>query len=587
MVRQRCQPDALVREANVREIKRRHWTKVSLLGLLAAGIWAPSAAAQLQTQNPPTLDDQLRRFLSLGDGAGCTTLRNGQSLTAFEASVGNELKAICGPSAVGSASSLGGAINSSQATKTVSQFKIARRRLDQRLRPRPSSGSGSGGQRRSDNDWVQFAAIQAQTMSDAPLGYSGSREDTGTGLGVFGEFEFEQRERESTLRETGYDVDGAGGTFGFDWAGESTAAGVWVRYTDEDGDYLGGAPLIANGASTVAPGAAAVLSNPSVLDSLCGGATGGGEIGFEEFGGGGFFGMRFGGSAFADVSISYANRDMTYARDACAIEIPSTTIDPVAFDGGFLFIDSDRDGRLDRAFDPIANTGAEAITDDIFAGRISGATSSAQYSASVRSGFDMEFGGLVIGPRASLSFSRTEIDGYTETGVNSLTAPTVVIPGSSTIEDRTTCLALWAADTAATPDPTCGYLLRPGAPTGLEMSYSDRSYDSLQIEAGAEISYAFDFGGWALVPFGSAYWRHEFQDDFQTATARMAEDTRGANAFFFDFAYDPLSSDSATISAGVAAMLGEKAMARLEVSRLVADDFFDATSLAASFRIRF
>jgi hypothetical protein len=136
--------------------------RTRLLGALLLGLAASTAHAQSQ---PLSLDDQLRDQLALGDANGCVDLLritpadidtdNGETpgdvvndelerLADDLDQIDKELRAICGPSAVGSASSLGGALDSVQATKTVSQFKLARRRIDQRLPRRgrrPTSAS--------------------------------------------------------------------------------------------------------------------------------------------------------------------------------------------------------------------------------------------------------------------------------------------------------------------------------------------------------------------------------------------------------------------------------------------------------------
>lgn len=96
------------------------------LGVLLAA-WsvfgATRAYGQTATPTPPpsTQDDQLRLQLALGEAAGCYRLLRvansgsdvANALALFGTQIGNELRAICSPSAVTSASSLAGAFRRS------------------------------------------------------------------------------------------------------------------------------------------------------------------------------------------------------------------------------------------------------------------------------------------------------------------------------------------------------------------------------------------------------------------------------------------------------------------------------------------
>ena len=85
----------------------------------------------------------------MGNAAGCLPFlgipandpdANNKLLTALNnpnSGLGNELKAIRGPSAVISSSALGGGMQSLQPVKTVTQFRLARNRIDQRLTSKP------------------------------------------------------------------------------------------------------------------------------------------------------------------------------------------------------------------------------------------------------------------------------------------------------------------------------------------------------------------------------------------------------------------------------------------------------------------
>ena len=165
-------------------VARRRMTAPRCAAWLGAAVWlvcSPTPSHAQTTATPPTQDEQLRDQLGLGNAAGCFTLLGVDqadvdiTLDDLGSQIGNELRAICGSSAVTSASSLGGGLNTLQATKTVSQFRLVRRRIDQRLqrqRPRPPS--------RSLRSYLQAQPI-APTLTYADTPFEAS--------GVFGEIE--------------------------------------------------------------------------------------------------------------------------------------------------------------------------------------------------------------------------------------------------------------------------------------------------------------------------------------------------------------------------------------------------------------
>ena len=121
---------------------------IFLIQVLAITIYARPAVGQSTTSPtpPPTQTEALTGTLGLGAASGCFTLvsrrhqrrvRCRNALALAGNAIGNELRAICSPSAVTSASSLGGGLQSLQPVKTVTQFRFARSRIDQRLTSKP------------------------------------------------------------------------------------------------------------------------------------------------------------------------------------------------------------------------------------------------------------------------------------------------------------------------------------------------------------------------------------------------------------------------------------------------------------------
>ena len=120
-----------------------------VLATTALGVLPSYGQSTTSTTPPPTQDTTLRTTLGLGNAAGCLPLLRIQSndpdafdkvVTALQnpnSGLGNELRAICAPSAVASSSALGGGMQSLQAVKTVTQFRLARSRIDQRLTSKP------------------------------------------------------------------------------------------------------------------------------------------------------------------------------------------------------------------------------------------------------------------------------------------------------------------------------------------------------------------------------------------------------------------------------------------------------------------
>jgi uncharacterized protein YhjY with autotransporter beta-barrel domain len=113
---------------------------------------------------------------------------------------------------------------------------------------------------------------------------------------------------------------------------------------------------------------------------------------------GGFVGTRA-GKVFADLAVQYSRRDYDYRRNVCAIETPTTT-DPIVADPG----------------SPSGFSMGGVDLDDIYAGKIKGSTKHTEWSVSGRAGYDFGNERLLWGPRLSLTYLRSKIDGFSESG---------------------------------------------------------------------------------------------------------------------------------------------------------------------------
>lgn len=535
----------------------------SLLVLLSVLCLPVTAFAQGTTgapSPPPTQDRQLRDQLGLGDAQGCLSLYGfdpstgydpgpdpdapqdfGEYLLGLGSSIGNELRAICGPSAVTSASSLGGGMNTLQATKTATQFRLARRRIDQRLMPAGSTASPSAPSpppgppaRAPGNAFTLFAPISAAGTSVVAADW-GDDVDA-TGLGLFGEIRFDRRERVGTAYESAYDVDARSFTAGADYLNGRALVGGWFSRLTEDGSFTRFSPLIEDASGTTSR---SVLTDPGVLSRVCGGLTTGGTLGSTTTAIGGFVGGGFGQASFADATFGWSRRANRYARNVCVIETGPTS--GVTYENGVLRSDN-----------------GQTIVDDIYAGTLSGAHDVDELNASFRLGGNYGRDRWMIGPRGSFTLSRTVTDPYAETG-KSTVANEVRSNGDQIVTRRTL-----------------------GGPIGIEMAYDRQSYTSALLEGGAEVAVRAG----RVVPFASGYWRHEFLDGYRLVTAHFVQDRR-TTPKRFTFGHDRPDADSLLVGFGAAVAAGTRGFVRVEANTLLLDRLFSLFSFSASARVQF
>ncbi len=532
---------------------------VALLATLVLGL--PSGRALAQAK-PPSQDDQLRSLLGLGDAAGCWRLlgvqQNGNDvdlkLKDLNTQIGSELRAICGSSQVTSASSQGGAINSLQATKTVAQYRLVRRRIDQRL-----------DQRRTTRPTRQLVGV--------PMPLSPMQDFATDGrLAVFGEFELERRNRSQTLYETGYEADVGGLTIGVDYLLRGGVVGAWIGQANQDAALNENGPLIGSPFGATDEAFRRLLNDATVRAAVCGAAPAPGSFTQSATRAGGFAGRRLGDNGFVDIAISASRRAHESSRGLCAIENQGTP----AFAANVIFNDANSNGRVDAGeivagpgrgllFNDANNNGvvnlAESVFDDIFAGTLRGRTNIQELSASFRTGADYGGAHWRVGPRVSATVSRATTSAYAETGSSS-------------------------ADNRVRSNDGTVIVRALGGPIGLELAYDAQSRASVLLDAGAEIAYRMTTRRGDIVPHASAMLRHEFVNDLQIVTVRLAQDLR-ATPTRFTFATDGRDPNAALITAGVSAELSTRASARIEVTHLVADSLYRSGALSAQFRWRF
>lgn len=520
---------------------------VAVAVLASASLIGSAMAQTTVTPKPPTQDQQFRNQLGLGVAAGCVPLlglnatADGQAvaaaLTAAGTSIGNELRAICGPSAVTSASSLGGGLNTLQATKTATQFRLVRRRIDQRLTPKPPSRpSRELGQAffraAASPDFGAGAGTTAAAGSAGAAAQQGGTAASASRVGLFGEVDFDNRDRIDTEYESGYQSDAKGFAVGVDYLHGRALVGGWFGTTTRDAEFTSFGTLLGSGSNAEFR---SVLSAPGVLSRVCGGLSDGGTFNQQTMRLGGFVGAAIGAAGFVDAAVGWSRRQHDYARSICAIEADPSGI-------------RIENGVLRNSF---------GVVDDIYAGTVTGLNTIRDLDISGRVGTALGNDNWTFGPRVAMTITKSTTDAYIETGRSTVANP--VEPVFENTVNRTL-----------------------GGPIGFELAFDQQSRTSVLLEGGGEIA------GRAgpVVPFASAFWRHEFKDDYHLLTARFAQDRRQAPRRF-TIGNDRPDSDSLLFGAGVAVPVGERGAVRVEVTQLAYDNLFAARAISVQARVGF
>ena len=508
------------------------------LGAIAVGVLPSYGQSSSSSTPPPTQDSTVRFQLGIGSAQGCLPLlgiasndpnANDKLIAALKnpnSGLGNELRAICGPSAVISSSALGGGMQSLQPVKTVTQFRPARNRIDQRLtsKPKPTPPRKPG---------KEIAPNGFQGAQINPTAGLGPR----TGAGIFGEVEFAGRNRTDTSYESGYDSDVSSFSIGADYAtGNGAIVGGWYGRASQEGAFTRFTPIFATTGNENSQNAA-VLNDPAVFTRVCGGLSNGGTLEQTANQIGGFAGY-LGARGFVDGTFAWTNRDHEYARNVCTIETQGLV-------------------QFNPATGVLTDSAHPQGVDDIFAGTLSGLSQIDEISFSVRGG--AEAGNHIVsgGPRVIFTVTRGTTAAYIETGRNTV-ANTVTFNNGDKIT-RTL-----------------------GGPIGTELAFDEQTRTSMLLEAGGEFSVHVG----RVSPFFAAYWRHEFNGDYPIVTARMAQDQR-TTPTLLSFGFDAYDRNAFQFGFGANAVAGEQFVVRAEYTNLVSDAIFSGQMFSIQARVRF
>jgi uncharacterized protein YhjY with autotransporter beta-barrel domain len=185
-------------------------------------------------------------------------------------------------------------------------------------------------------------------------------------------------------------------------------------------------------------------------------------------------------------------------------------------------------------------------------------------------GYDFGDERFLWGPRLSVTYLRSELDAFTESGQTSVT---------NTVESNTPFDPINDPRGLTTTRAT-------GDPIGLELVFGDQDRTSLQTEAQLVVAYRFEPEFGAIVPRVSASWIHEFEGERELVTVHMAQDLR-PRPTRFSFTTDSADENKGVVAFGLTALLGARFAADLEVAHLVADEKFDSTAVTAQARWQF
>lgn len=158
----------------------------------------------------------------------------------------------------------------------------------------------------------------------------------------------------------------------------------------------------------------------------------------------------------------------------------------------------------------------------------------------VNAGFDVSRGAFSFGPYVGVMRTRSKVDGYTERDLSG---------------------------------------------SGLHMSYSSTTRDSLLAHAGMRMSYAVSTGGGVVVPQLRVEYQHEFEDDVQRIGARFVLDSSATEYALTN----NWNGDSDSINAGlsIAFVLKNGWMPFFDYSVLLGNDDLDRQRATLGLRVEF
>lgn len=161
----------------------------------------------------------------------------------------------------------------------------------------------------------------------------------------------------------------------------------------------------------------------------------------------------------------------------------------------------------------------------------------------VAGGYDFNTGGWTLGPRLSLEYIDTDIDGFTEK-----------------MSDPNGSGAGWAT----------------------HMEDSDQQW--LTLKLGGRVSYAHSTSWGVLSPYAGFDWLHEFKEDAQVINGNFVEDP-GSMSFSI-FTEDP-DEDYFQLTLGVSAVLPGGVIAYVNYDTILSNDLWDRDTVNAGIRMEF
>ena len=163
-------------------------------------------------------------------------------------------------------------------------------------------------------------------------------------------------------------------------------------------------------------------------------------------------------------------------------------------------------------------------------GDAEGDTIGFEFQSSLSGGYDFTFDNITVGPRASINYLRTELEGFTETG------------------------------------------------NPLALSYEDQVEDSLTTAVGFQASVAISTGFGVVVPQANAEYVHEFLND------RRRVDAVAAGGVPVSFVTDPPDRNYFNVGGGVVFVLPDGIAPFLSYSAQVANRFEELHTVTAGVR---
>ena len=119
--------------------------------------------------------------------------------------------------------------------------------------------------------------------------------------------------------------------------------------------------------------------------------------------------------------------------------------------------------------------------------------------------------------------------------------------------------------------------------SGLNLAYEDQDFDSLQSILGVQFTRVFSTSFGVLVPFFSADWRHEFENDSTTVKARYAAQDDGPT-FQLNVDSDDPDEDYFELGVGVSAVFANNIQAFVNYSTTVDLENVDAELFTVGIR---